>query len=79
MNPVKIVTKRTAEQLEELNKIHTHILMAVDDFVLLNSPLGPIFLDKIHPDFNETLERCIIWCKLNNDYETAKKYESYKI
>lgn len=79
MNPVTIVTKRTPKQLEELEHIHTHILMAVDEFVLLNSSLGPIFLDKIHPDFNKTVEQCIIWCKINGDYETATKYESYII
>lgn len=74
-----MVTKRSPEEIEALEKEHGHILMALDDFSLLNSPMGVLWIDKQHPDYAKIVGQCKTWVLLNGDKETAAKYDELLI
>lgn len=71
-----LVSKRSSEEIAALEKEHGHILMAMDDFSLLLSPLGALWVDKQHPDYVKIIEQCIIYCRMFGDSDKVSEYEN---
>lgn len=75
MSQIQMVTKRTKEQLEQIEKEYTSFLL-YPDFVLLNSPMGIILTDTQHPDFKKIVQQCIVYVKMFGDNQAVKEYEA---
>lgn len=72
---VTMVTKRTPEEIAAIEEEHGHIMMYTEGFSLLLSPMGALWVDKRHPEYQSIIEQCIIYCKMFGDKDKIAEYE----